>query len=121
MNTTETIYKSRSNDNAVLFFENLVAMDLSAITSITLKLYTIDGDLISTVNSTDSPSLIAQGTDTTVSPNTNNKITFALNGLDLIGTYYAQVIVYDALHPNGQTIAHPRSPDDQLIFNFVDA
>lgn len=121
MQTTLNIYKNRSNPVSALFYEDLTAIDFSGATRSVLKLYTNDGDLAATVDSNDSPSLIATGPYTGVSPNTNNLITFTLNSLTLSGLYYAAVIVYDASHPNGQVIAHPESDDDLLSFNFVDA
>lgn len=121
MQTTLNVYKNRSNPVSALFFEDLVAIDFSGATRTVLKVYTMDGDLASTVDSNDSPSLIATGTNTAVSPNTNNLITFTLNSLSLSGIYYAEVIVYDATHIDGQVIAHPDSPHDLLAFNFVDA
>lgn len=121
MQTTLNVYKNRSNPASALFFEDLSAIDLSGSTQVVLKLYTNDGDLAATVDSNSSPSLIATGAYTGVSPNTNNLITFTLNSLTLSGLYYASVIVYDALHPNGQVIAHPESDNDLLSFNFVEA
>jgi len=122
MQTTETVYKSRSNPNVVSFYEDNVAIDLSAATQVVLKLYNQNMVLKATHSSTDSPSLIQVTTNTTVSPNTTNQVQFDINGITIaIGLYLAEVIVYDASHLNGQAIAHPQSPDDLLAFKFVDA
>ena len=120
MQTTETVYKDSDNINSVLFYEDHVAMDFSAITRIVCSLHTLDGDIAQTIDTNDSPVLMT-ATDLSQSPNVLNIINFSFNDLALLGRYYAHVIVYDATHPSGQTIAHPKSPDDLLCFNFVDA
>jgi hypothetical protein len=120
MQTTETVYKNRSNPNVVSFFEDNVAMDFSASTRLTLKLYNRNMVLQATVDTQDSPILLQTATDTTVSPNTTNQIQFDINTLVLDdGLYLAEVIVYDASHTSGQAVAHPQSPDDLLAFKFV--
>lgn len=113
MATTEIVYKNRDNPNVVTFYEDYVAMDFTSTTRVVLKLYNSNRVLQATVDSNSSPSLISwSGSD----------ITFNLNDLVLNSAIYqAQVIVYDSSHPDGQVIAHPRSVDDLLSFEFVNA
>ena len=120
MQITEYIYKSRSNLSRVGFYEDLVAMDFTAVTRVVCKLYNLDNKLLQTVDSNDSPSLITW-TDTTVSPHVLNVINFDFGSLSLTGKVYAQVYVYDPSHASGQTLIHPRSDNDLLCFVFVDA
>lgn len=113
MSTTEIVYKNRDNPNSVSFYEDNVAMDFSAVTRVVMKLYNRNLLLQHTEDSNSSPVLISWAT---------NIITFAINDLPLaVGRYNAQVIVYDSQHPDGQTIAHPKSHNDRLIFEFVNA
>ncbi|MFW0778492.1 MAG: hypothetical protein ACN2B6_12325 [Rickettsiales bacterium] len=113
MATTEIVYKNRDNPNVVAFYVDNVAMDFSAVTRAVLKLYNRNNVLLHTEDSSTSPSLLSWST---------NEITFTLNDVVLDkGRYFAQVTVYDSTHPDGQAIAHPQSPNDRLIFEFVHA
>lgn len=112
MSTTEIVYKNLSNTNVVSFNEDNVAMDFTSVTRVVCKLYNRQNVLQSTIDSSDSPSLISWS---------GSEITFNIGSVDLTGVYIAEVIAYDATHPNGQAIAHPRSQDDLLIFEYVAA
>ena len=113
MITTEIVYKNRDNPNVVAFFEDNVAMDFSSVTRVVLKLFNVTNVLQYTEDSDNSPVLIAWAT---------NEITFNINDLVLAnGSYNAQVVIYDASHPAGQTIAHPQALTDRLVFRYVTA
>lgn len=113
MATTEIVYKNRDNPNVVAFYEDNVAMDFSAVTRVVLNLYNNNLVLQHTEDSANSPVLMSWAT---------NQITFNINDLPLsVGRYHAEVYVYDSLHPGGQVIAHPRSPNDRLTFEYVNA
>lgn len=109
--TNEVVYKNRDNPNIVAFYEDNVAMDFTSVTRTVLKLYNRNLVLQYTEDSDNSPVLISWAT---------NQITFSINDLVLTnGRYNAEVIIYDPGHPDGQVIAHPRSPVDRLVFEYV--
>lgn len=111
MATTEIVHKSRDNINIVAFYEDNSAMDFSAVTRVILKLYSRNSVLKHTEDSSSSPVLLSWA---------SNQITFDIGSIDIaVGVYQAEVVIYDASHPNGQVIAHPESQDDLLIFKVV--
>ena len=102
-------YKGRDNPNSVIFKEDGVAIPFDAATRIVCSFY---GSAV-VADSDAEPGLFdwSQG---------GGAIEFSFNDLSVgEGTYAATLIVYDALHTDGQVLTHHTSKD--LMFRFVNA
>lgn len=105
----EIVYKGRNNPNSVTFEQDGVEIDFSAATRML-----VDFEGISTsADTADNAGLIdySQG---------SGLVEFNFNGLDIpAGLYRASVVVFDALHTDGQVLVY--HDENKLQFRFVDA
>ena len=106
----ETVYKLRDNPNTVTFSEDGVVIDFSAATRMVLTLKRV-GKIADT---NDDAALIdwSQG---------GGVVEFNLNDIVITSKsdLYATLVVYDALHTDGQILAH--MDDKSLGFKFKDS
>lgn len=104
----ETVYQGRDNVNLVLFTEgdDSTPVDFTAATRFLLNLGSavVDTDITATSIET---TLVA------------GELKFDLGNLSLpVGFQYADLIVFDPAHPNGQSLSCPS--DKVLSFDVVD-
>lgn len=106
----EPLYINRNNVSRIAIREDGQLLDFTAVTRYVLMFegttVTVDTDVNANAITGDS----------------NGVVTFDLGGLNLnleAGYVRASLIVYDALHPDGQTLLCPKDSNANLIFNVI--
>ena len=104
---TEIVYIGTDDENPVVFYEDGVVIDLSAVTRVVIKL----------------PGQTDIDTDVTpvavdLSEAVDGILIFKLNDIGIVaGSYLSTILVYDPSHTDGQTLASPYGA--RLTFKFV--
>jgi hypothetical protein len=108
----ETVYQGRDNRNRIAIRENNVPLSLADASRVILYL-----DGYGEIDSASHADLFDWD---------DGVLEFAVGSLSIpIGDYRASVIVFDALHPNGQVLIHAESqsqhPGETLTIRVLDS